>query len=401
MPAINRLRMRVTGGPTKLRAATLRRALTGLDIYISLLETRGGCNFSRVPLTELFPLLADLDEVAEIVENARREVRYVTTDFSYELVVSKFRDEAEAEGDIFVPPYQRKLTWSSDKQSYFIESLILRIPIPPIFLYDVQGKLEIVDGSQRVRTIVSYAKDGFALAGLEKLDILNGFPFSKLPEVVRRRLYNTPIRSFILDQGTDESTRVDLFRRLNTSGKLLEDAEIRKGAYRGPFLDLVIDRASSDLFKRVTPHIGGRTDPESERQELVTRFFVYCERYTEFRHDVRKFLDASMMEFNRSMSPGRRDRMQQEFNRTINFITDNYPRGFYRSEKSRLVPRVRFEAVSVGTALALRRNPNIAVGDTEWLRSKEFQELVRTDASNSGPKLRGRIEFVRDQLLKA
>lgn len=350
-------------------------------------------------MADFFPLLADPNEVAEIVESARREVRYITTDFSYELVVSKFREEAESEGDIFVPPYQRKLSWTEDKQSYFIESLILRIPIPPIFLYDVQGKLEIVDGSQRVRTIVSFAKNGFSLGGLEKLDILNGFKFEKLPDVVQRRLNNTPIRSYILDQGTDESTRVDLFRRLNTSGKLLQDAEIRKGAYRGPFLDLVVDCAKSDLFNRVTPQISGRNDPDSERQELVTRFFVYCERYTDFRHDVRKFLDASMIEFNKSMTAAEGTRMRREFERAMSFIFENYPRGFYRREKSRLVPRVRFEAVAVGTALALRENSNIAVHNTDWLHSKDFQELVRTDASNSGPKLRSRIEFVRDQLL--
>src|ERR1700722_9282405 len=132
-------------------------------------------------MATLIPLLADADEVSQVVESARREVRYVITDFSVELVVSKFKEHAEAEGDIYVPDYQRALAWTDDKQSYFIESLILRVPIPPVFFYEVEGRLEIVDGSQRIRTIVSFARDGFTLRGLEKLDILNGFEYSKLP----------------------------------------------------------------------------------------------------------------------------------------------------------------------------------------------------------------------------
>jgi hypothetical protein len=132
-------------------------------------------------LANIAPLLGDADEVAQTVEDARREVRYVITDFSFELVTSKFKEKAEAEGDIYVPEYQRKLAWTEDKQSYFIESLILRVPVPPVFFYDVDGRLEIVDGSQRMRTIVGFARDGFALSGLEKLDVLNGFRFSDWP----------------------------------------------------------------------------------------------------------------------------------------------------------------------------------------------------------------------------
>lgn len=350
-------------------------------------------------MTNLFTALADPEEVDSVVEGARREVRYIITDFSVELIVSKFREKAEAEGDIYVPAYQRNLAWKEDKQSYFIESLILRIPVPPVFFYDVEGRLEIVDGSQRIRSLVSFLSDGFILDKLEKLDVLNGFRFSDLPISVQRRLNNTPIRSFVLDQGTDESTRIDLFRRLNTSGKKLEDAEIRKGVFKGPFLDLVIAAAASKEFSAVTPHMGGGVDTESERQELTTRFFVYADRYMQFKHDVRRFLDATMADLNRRCSPQTIAELRGEFDRVMRFIAKHYPRGFYRTESGKIVPRVRFEAVAVGTALALRQDPNLVPASLEWLRSTEFDRLVRTDASNSAPKLRARIEFVRDRLL--
>lgn len=350
-------------------------------------------------MSNLLLQLADPDEVASIVDDVRREARYVVTDFSVELVVSKFRHEAEAEGDIYVPEYQRSLAWSVEQSSYFIESLILRVPVPPVFLYDVEGRLEIVDGSQRIRTLVKYLHNGFELTGLEKLDVLNGYHFADLPPSVQRRLNNTPIRSFVLDQGTDESTRVELFRRLNTSGKRLEDAEIRKGVYRGAFLDLVIHWAASDLFKSLTPYMAKGVDARSERQELVTRFFVYCDRYLAFRHDVRKFLDSNMEELNRSADEARLAEMGAEFERTMQFIRKFYPKAFYRPDGGKRVPRVRFEAVAVGTALALRADPKLKAPSDAWLRSEQFEELVRTDASNSAPKLRGRIEYVRNSLL--
>jgi hypothetical protein len=203
-----------------------------------------------------------------------------------------------------------------------------------------------------------------------------------------------------MDTGTDQSTRIDLFRRLNTSGKKLQDAEIRKGAYQGPFLDLVMRCTKNSPFNDLTKHMKGKTDPENEKQELVTRFFVYSERYLDFKHDVRKFLDSGVISFNKTITKRKAAALEKEFDDTMRFIAANYPRAFYRSENSRLVPRVRFEAVAVGTNLALKTKQAITVTRTDWLRSSHFQELVRTDASNSAPKLRTRIEYVRDHLLR-
>ena len=321
------------------------------------------------------------------------------TDFSVELVVSKFREKAEAEGDIYVPEYQRSLAWSREQQAYFIESLILRVPVPPIFFYDVNGRLEIVDGSQRIRSLVNFSRGLLELCGLEKLDVLNGFLYEQLPNVLQRRFNNTPVRSFVLEEGTDKSTRVDLFRRLNTSGKKLADAEIRKGVYKGPFLDLVIESAKSNVFVALSPRIGGRIDPAAERQELVTRFYIYFKRYEGFNHDVRRFLDENMAALNKC-SKQQLNELSHTFQTTMSFIQQHYPEGFYRIEGANRLPRVRFEAVSVGTALALKVYPDLKVHRLNWLRSPEFEKLVRAEATNSGPKLRARIEYVRDQLLK-
>jgi hypothetical protein len=338
-------------------------------------------------------------EIISVVDDARRDVRYIVTDYPVELLVSKFKENPKDEGDIYIPEYQRSLRWAERNQSYFIESLILRVPVPPIFLYDVKGRLEIVDGSQRVRAVARFVNNEFALSDLEKLEILNGLKFSELPDAIQRRFLNAPIRSFVLDEGTDESTRIELFRRLNTTGKRLHDAEIRKGAYRGVFLDLILECAASALFHELTPKISKASDPESERQELVTRFLIYSDHYNNFSHDVRRFLDEFVIRLNRTATKHDLDRMRDEFVAAMTFIRRYYPHGFYRTERGGTLPRVRFEAVAVGTCLALRERPKLVPRDTDWIWGNELAKLVRTDASNSGPRLRQRVEYVRDHLL--
>lgn len=125
-------------------------------------------------LDDLLSVLPDPEEIVRVFDEARRDIRYIVTDYPIELLINKFRYDTPGEGDLYIPEYQRELRWPERSQSYFIESVLLRIPVPPIFLYEVQGKLEIVDGSQRIRTLVQFAADQFLLTDLEKLDILNG-----------------------------------------------------------------------------------------------------------------------------------------------------------------------------------------------------------------------------------
>lgn len=340
-------------------------------------------------------------EIEGAVETARNEVRYLVTDFPVDTLIRKYKEDNADEGDIYVPEYQRTLQWHVDQKSYFIESILLRIPIPPIFFYEVRGRLEVVDGSQRIRTLVEFHGDKFRLANLEKLDSLNGLKYSKLPSATKKRFLNSPIRSFVLEEGTDVSSRVELFRRINTSSKQLTEAEIRKGAYQGPFLNLVVDCANRDFFEVLAPGTGsrGNRNPESERQELVARFFVYSHHYKEFTHDVRRFIDNYFKKFNQDLSADQIALMSTEFDRVMTFIQQNAPTAFFRAEKTRQVPRVRFEAISVGVCLALRERPTLQSADFSWMADEEFLQSIRTDASNSGPRLRSRIEYVRDKIM--
>ena len=89
-----------------------------------------------------------------------------------------------------------------------------------------------------------------------------------------------------------------------------------------------------------------------------------------------------------------------DFNNMVSFVKDNFPFGFAKSGKAKATPRVRFEAISVGVALALREKPDLKVENIDWLESDEFKEYTTSDASNNEGKLKLRVEYVRDQLLK-
>jgi hypothetical protein len=346
----------------------------------------------------LFPDKRTQEELQRLLDEARKLVSYQVADFSAELLGGKFKATAEAEGDIFVPEYQRTLVWSDQRQSYFIESLLLRVPVPPLFLYDVKGRLEIIDGSQRLRTIHRFMSDELRLTDMEKLDFLNGFAFSDLPPSTQLRFKNTPIRTFVLTEDTDGVTRFDIFRRLNTSGKPLTDAQIRVGAFPGPLLTLVRELAVQTEFAKLCPIGKGAADPASERQELVLRFFAYSDTYKKFTHDVRAFLDRYLIDRNHT-DLVTLDTKRKDFHAMIKFVQQKFPYGFQRTRNAKITPRVRFEAISVGVHLALKSGKPLVTQNFEWLESPTFKDLVRTDASNSGPKLRARVEFVRDALV--
>jgi hypothetical protein len=117
----------------------------------------------------------------------KEPVAFDTREYPVEVLIDRYQS-----GEFIIPNYQRNFVWGEDKEkmSKFIESIILDLPIPYLFFADEKesGKLEIVDGSQRIRTLNSFRNNEFELEGLEKLDLLNGFKFSDLLESRQRRL---------------------------------------------------------------------------------------------------------------------------------------------------------------------------------------------------------------------
>ena len=338
----------------------------------------------------------------EILEH-QRIVDYDTKEYPVEVIVEKYlTGKNNDENEIFVPDYQREFVWPNDRRSKFIESVLIGLPIPYIFVADVakgEGRLEIVDGSQRIRTLAAFLNDEIELSGLKKLKKLNGFLFSDLPTARQRRFKRRTIRLIELTERADEAVRRDIFERINTGSLLLNDMEQRWGIKEGPLLNFIRECASNPLFKKLAP-LSDSVELRRERDEFVLRFFAYLDNYLNFDKRVVEFLDEYLEAHQPGFGESKAAPMRAEFQRMLEFV-DRYfaPRGFRKQTAHTRTPRIRFEAISVGAALALRENPTLVPASLDWLESDKFSMHTTSDASNSRPKVKARIEFVRDQLL--
>lgn len=136
-----------------------------------------------------------------------------------------------------------------------------------------------------------------------------------------------------------------------------------------------------------------------EKEELISRFFALSNNYQSFVHSVKGFLDEYIIEANKTFDDTKKEEMKNELFNTLKFVETNFPNGFRKSENSKSIPRVRFEAIAVGANLALRENADLTINDVDWVNSNEFKQWTTSDAANNKSKVIGRIEFVRDCLL--
>jgi hypothetical protein len=349
-------------------------------------------------------------ELAESqIKNYSKTVKYTITEYSFEFLIEKLKAER-----YYIPDYQREFVWSIKKQSKFVESIFMGLPIPFLFFWqDEEGRFEIVDGSQRIRTIKDFMDSKTVLRDLEEIPAANGMRFSDFPLSRRLMFAEKSFRIIILDNSTDAVTRTEMFARINTGGTTANEAEVRRGSLPGPFMDLVIELAIDADFVALTPVSEGLV-AKREREELVTRFFAYLESFDpaldagngdipKYKEEPRRFYFAFVSEMNKFLerNPVKIAEMRLEFDRMLKFVCLVSPNGFTKSKTGNQVPRVRFEAIAVGSALALRADASLfekAPDITELLESEAFKDVTRSDAANVKSKLLGRIRIVRDWL---
>ena len=273
-------------GPTRLRCSRPSTRCAPAIACRDRRESRSSLDMDRFPTMP--PSQAQVDAAeAQIVEQSKR-IEFYLTEYSVELLALKME-----RGDFEIPGYQREDTWEPPRKHRFIESLLMGLPIPFLFFWEIpdSGRLEIVDGSQRLRTIQQFIHGNLTLGALDKLTNLKGFSFSDLPESRQRKIRNRSIRGIVLNEHADERARFDLFDRINTGSKVANKAEVRRGALGGPFIDLVIDLSKDQTFEALAPVPDAQVKMR-EREELVTRFFAYGDGLGTYRDRVSRFLFA-------------------------------------------------------------------------------------------------------------
>jgi hypothetical protein len=273
------------------------------------------------------------------------------------------------------PEYQRRLRWDNKRMSRFIESFILNIPIPPLFLFEVRpNEYEVIDGQQRITAIDEFFSDRLVLAGLEYFTELNGRKYSTLPLQIRTGIERRSI-SYIVVLGetvvNDEDAfflKRTLFTRLNTGGVHLTAQEIRNSLYAGPVNDLIRKLSEEEAFRRVwaPSQYDGRRPRKSENHfiesmqdaEVVLRFFA-LRHARHFRGSVGRFLDSYMFRSRNFDEAAIRD-LERIFRHTFALAKAIYEERLFREFKS---------VTDAGSSKALRK-----VADCELVALSERLE---------------------------
>jgi hypothetical protein len=236
------------------------------------------------------------------------------------------------------------------------------------------------------------------LQGLTKLTEYNGLQYQELPESVKLHLLSRPIKVVTLSDKSDKVVRFDLFERLNTGGIALTDQEIRDCVYRGKFGAWLDKRAENKNFRRVV-RLTKSQKHDGTREECVLRFFAFYFHYEEFEHSVKEFLNHYMEEASKSFDYRS---CRKLFDETFKQLAGIFADGLRRPSQGRKIGTtslILYEGVSVGAALALRKQSTLAANGVEvWLQSPELRSYT-TGATNDINAVRGRIEFCRDRFL--
>lgn len=212
------------------------------------------------------------------------------------------------------PFYQRRPRWDTKQQSLLIESFIMNIPVPPVFLYEKDyNAYEVMDGQQRITAIRDFYNNTFQLKGLQMWPELNGRSYKTLPETIKAGIDRRSITSIVLMKESTENEeeasllRETVFERLNTGGIKLERQEIRNALYRSPFNELIDEITRWDEFRDVwgLPRwVKNEIETNSQLlansffskmgdSEIVLRFFA-LRHATHYRGGMQGFLDLYM-----------------------------------------------------------------------------------------------------------
>lgn len=312
-----------------------------------------------------------------------RPVSYIISSYGADYPVDGLVKRIER-GDVYVPDFQRGFVWSHAQASRFIESLLLGLPVPGIFLFKEPetGKLVVVDGQQRLRTLQAFyigliRGREFRLRGVSQN--FEERTYSTLEEQDRRRLDDSILHATIFQQESPQQDRSSvylIFERLNTGGTPLSPQEIRSCVSRGEFNTLLQELANEPNWRNVY----GPASPRAKDQELILRFFALYYKANEYERPMKSFLDK-FMDQNRAPTVERVREMTALFQGATALAKDALGRRAFRPERS--FNAAAAEALLIGLAHRLGRGPVTQYSQLEAALAQLYENAEFTAAISS------------------
>jgi hypothetical protein len=261
-----------------------------MGITSSVSNNQGGAKVENVIDVEGY---AELEQ--EVEDVASDKAPQPVSSQPHDWTISTLRDKYERGQINLQPHYQREYVWAlrPELPSRLIESLLLHIPIPPLYFVRLDtGRIEVVDGQQRLTTLIQFVTNQFRLQKLQKISSLNGKVFKELSEQDQERIMDAPIRSIVIDAGTNHELRYEIFERLNRGAMALNEQEIRNCVYRGLFCDLLAELESDANWRKVKG--SANPEPRFKEREMILRFFALTNRVEYYGGNLKRFLNDYM-----------------------------------------------------------------------------------------------------------
>lgn len=333
------------------------------------------------------------------------------TDLSFRELISMYD-----EGDLEKPELQRHYVWDKKEASRFIDSILLGLPVPSIFLAKTEDDRRlIVDGYQRVMTVYDYVKRGiFGGDGksfeLSKSEVINerwrGKTFRELTDAEQRKIRNTPIHAIVFEQKEpkdDDSGMYQIFERINTSGRSLKPQEIRNCVNHGEFNQLLSQLNNNKSWRLLYSPKNEKIDSRMADVELILRLFAFSfiskmEEIKTNQINLVKYLN-SFMKRNKDFSIISKEECLDIFNSLMNFFIKTFDLNLFRNGKrdvnnnfsyaTKINPAI-FDSVCTATVFCYKRNKlsdfdnqSLSEKYIELLENENYQSVISQRTTNT------------------
>lgn len=308
------------------------------------------------------------------------------------------------------PHYQRRDRWDTEKQSALIESFLLNVPVPPVYLSeDDYGLYSVIDGKQRITAICDFLSGNLKLKGLKKFPELDSMRFVDLPQQLQNALTVRPyIRVTTLLKQSDDQLKYEVFLRLNTGGDKLKAQEIRNVAYSGSLNELLFELADQPFLRAKLKIYNDKSPAYRSMEDLehVLRFFTVRAGWENMRRPLGEEMDIFMMENRDADKKLFRDSFVKSLNACENIWGEH---SFHKPTedgwREQLISPL-YDAQMVAISMLneneieiLSRSKFRVVSETRRLfeNSPEFVKSVSQSTNNAG-SIRFRVSAIRNLL---
>lgn len=263
------------------------------------------------------PLENDNEELV-LSEDSEKKILSQTKDFS----IREFHTMIN-EGDLILrPEYQRNFVMDIKLSSKLIESILMDVPIPVIYLAEEKnGIYSVIDGQQRLTSFISFLDgkfpDGkdFALTNLKVLKNLNKSYFADLDKSLQSKIKKTTLHTIIIKKESPEDIKFEIFERLNTGSVKLNEDEIRNTIYRGEYIKLLAELENNDLFCKMVDR------PNSKKRMIyrgmILRFFALSEKtYLNYKPSMKQFCNKELRD-NKNLTIEKQKEYRDRFRKVV------------------------------------------------------------------------------------